>query len=74
MRGIPRFAGRRNNPVKGEIAKPFGLAMTACGVQLFAGPILGILGLKPWTAQNLRIFYLKFQGRMIILWGYINRG
>ncbi len=35
LRGVPRFAGRRSNPMKNEIATPFGLAMTTLGVKIF---------------------------------------
>ena len=31
LREVPRFAGRRSNPTKNEIAAPFGLAMTSQG-------------------------------------------
>ena len=38
---IPRFARNKlRNPLKNEIATPFGLAMTTCGVNIFNAFVL----------------------------------
>ena len=47
---IPRFARNKlRNPLKNEIATPFGLAMTKCGVKIFNAFVLVCPYSYPYT-------------------------